>query len=210
MIQLIIPMIELCATCQAHRMKNAKMKTNTVLSSLNCTRRVCLTGTPVQNDLKEFFAIADFAASGALGSAALFTKVNSDHCTCHSIFRNTLTLPHFLWPMTQRERCSFCCPTLWAQVYEEPIVRARQPGASAKDTALGEARSLELSSLIQSFFLRRTNEINARYYQNRLLSLSLLSLSRPKNSRMGRCFTDPQQIYWVIAVIDISLPSTST
>jgi DNA repair and recombination protein RAD54B len=98
--------------------------------------------------------------------------------------------------MTQRERCSFYCPTLWAQVYEEPIVRARQPGASAKDTALGEARSLELSSLIQSFFLRRTNEINARYYQNRLLSLSLLSLSllslsRPKNSRTGRLLHRP-------------------
>lgn len=51
------------------------MKTNTLLSSLSCPRRVCLTGTPVQNDLKEFFAIADFAVSGALGSAALFAKV---------------------------------------------------------------------------------------------------------------------------------------
>jgi hypothetical protein len=122
-------MIELCATCQAHRMKNAKMKTNTVLSSLNCTRRVCLTGTPVQNDLKEFFAIADFAASGALGSAALFTKVNSDrlHVPLHfpqhpyvasfSVANDStgevlILLPNVVGSGVRRANCA--CSTAWS------------------------------------------------------------------------------------------------
>ncbi|KAK7077848.1 DNA repair and recombination protein rad54b, partial [Halocaridina rubra] len=37
---------------EGHRLKNANIKTTNLLSDLSCHRRVILTGTPVQNDLK--------------------------------------------------------------------------------------------------------------------------------------------------------------
>lgn len=39
-----------------------------VLSNMDCKRRILLTGTPIQNDLQEFFALIDFVNPGILGS----------------------------------------------------------------------------------------------------------------------------------------------
>lgn len=39
-----------------------------LLSQLDTNRKVLLTGTPVQNDLKEFYTLADFVNPGILGS----------------------------------------------------------------------------------------------------------------------------------------------
>ena len=39
--------------------------------------KVLLTGTPIQNDLGEFFAVMDFACPGLLGDASVFKKVFS-------------------------------------------------------------------------------------------------------------------------------------
>ncbi|KDD74630.1 hypothetical protein H632_c1171p0 [Helicosporidium sp. ATCC 50920] len=47
----------------------------TALESLLCPRRVLLTGTPVQNAPREFFALADFASPGSLGSFETFQTV---------------------------------------------------------------------------------------------------------------------------------------
>ncbi|KZS20385.1 putative RAD54B meiotic recombination protein [Daphnia magna] len=51
-----------------HRLKNAGNKTSSSLSPLNTNRKVLLSGTPVQNDLKQFFTVADFVNSCILGS----------------------------------------------------------------------------------------------------------------------------------------------
>ena len=46
---------------EAHRLKNSKgNKTINALKLISTRRRVLLTGTPVQNKLEEFFAMADF------------------------------------------------------------------------------------------------------------------------------------------------------
>lgn len=60
---------------EGHRLKNSAIKTSSALSSLNCQRRVILTGTPVQNDLQEFYAIIDFVNPGILGSSTAYRKV---------------------------------------------------------------------------------------------------------------------------------------
>ena len=44
---------------EAHRLKNAETLTYTALSNLRCKRRVLLSGTPMQNNLEEFFAMVD-------------------------------------------------------------------------------------------------------------------------------------------------------
>ncbi|KAG2442443.1 hypothetical protein HXX76_002529 [Chlamydomonas incerta] len=61
---------------EGHRLKSVGgSKTIDALLSLGCQRRVLLTGTPVQNDLQEFYALLSFVAPEALGSAAVFNRV---------------------------------------------------------------------------------------------------------------------------------------
>ena len=54
---------------EAHRLKNDATLTNRALAGLACKRRVLLSGTPMQNDLQEFFAMVDFTNTGILGDA---------------------------------------------------------------------------------------------------------------------------------------------
>ncbi|XP_026857007.2 DNA repair and recombination protein RAD54B isoform X1 [Electrophorus electricus] len=60
---------------EGHRLKNSSIKTTSALNSLACPRRVILTGTPVQNDLQEFFSIVEFVNAGVLGSLAAYRKI---------------------------------------------------------------------------------------------------------------------------------------
>ena len=59
---------------EAHRLKNNENQTSRALASLPCKRRVLLTGTPMQNDLQEFFAMVDFTNPGVLGTQDEFRK----------------------------------------------------------------------------------------------------------------------------------------
>lgn len=56
---------------EAHRLKNSSTKTASAVMGFATRRRVALTGTPVQNDLQEFFAIVEFTNPGILGSVAV-------------------------------------------------------------------------------------------------------------------------------------------
>ncbi|GLT98291.1 hypothetical protein SLE2022_158020 [Rubroshorea leprosula] len=57
---------------EAHRLKNDQTLTNRALASLSCKRRILLSGTPMQNDLEEFFSMVNFTNPGILGDAAYF------------------------------------------------------------------------------------------------------------------------------------------
>lgn len=59
---------------EGHRLKNGDSQTFTALNSLNVTRRVILSGTPIQNDLSEYFALISFANPGILGTRLDFRK----------------------------------------------------------------------------------------------------------------------------------------
>ncbi|KAH3661352.1 hypothetical protein OGAPHI_006759 [Ogataea philodendri] len=59
---------------EGHRLKNGDSLTFTALNSLNCERRVILSGTPIQNDLSEYFSLLNFSNPGVLGSRAQFRK----------------------------------------------------------------------------------------------------------------------------------------
>ncbi|XP_064240484.1 DNA repair and recombination protein RAD54B-like [Aotus nancymaae] len=60
---------------EGHCLKNSAIKTTTALISLSCDKRIILTGTPIQNDLQEFFALIDFANPGILGSLSSYRKI---------------------------------------------------------------------------------------------------------------------------------------
>lgn len=59
---------------EGHRLKNADSLTFTSLNSINCPRRVILSGTPIQNDLSEYFSLLNFSNPGLLGTRAQFRK----------------------------------------------------------------------------------------------------------------------------------------
>ena len=50
-------------------------------------------------------------------------------------------------------------PSEFRRHFESPILAGREPGAPEDAAVLGEARSSELSSLVNNFILRRTNKL---------------------------------------------------
>lgn len=59
---------------EGHRLKNGDSLTFTALNALRCERRVILSGTPIQNDLSEYFSLLNFANPGYLGTRNDFRK----------------------------------------------------------------------------------------------------------------------------------------
>lgn len=68
------PPIGLIICDEGHRLKSAGAKTTLALQSLKTQRRIILSGTPIQNDLSEFHAMADFVNPGLLDSYQTFKK----------------------------------------------------------------------------------------------------------------------------------------
>ncbi|XP_027028166.2 DNA repair and recombination protein RAD54B [Tachysurus fulvidraco] len=112
---------------EGHRLKNSNIKTASALTALACERRVILTGTPVQNDLHEFYSIIEFVNPGILGTSAAYRKI-----------------------------------------YEEPILKSRQPTCTEEERCIGEERAAELARLTSAFTLRRTQEIINCFLPGRL------------------------------------------
>eukprot|EP01025_Chloroclados_australasicus_P049131 TRINITY_DN5588_c0_g3_i2.p1 TRINITY_DN5588_c0_g3~~TRINITY_DN5588_c0_g3_i2.p1 ORF type:complete len:771 (+),score=69.67 TRINITY_DN5588_c0_g3_i2:134-2446(+) len=65
---------------EGHRLKSCASTNKTVqaLLGLNCPRRIILTGTPVQNNMREFFCLMDFVNPGSLGSPTQFKRLYED------------------------------------------------------------------------------------------------------------------------------------
>lgn len=59
---------------EGHRLKNGDSQTFTALNNLNVSRRVILSGTPIQNDLSEYFSLISFANPEILGTRLEFRK----------------------------------------------------------------------------------------------------------------------------------------
>ncbi|XP_050212084.1 protein CHROMATIN REMODELING 25 [Mercurialis annua] len=67
---------------EAHRLKNDQTITNRALAALSCKRRILLSGTPMQNDLEEFFAMVNFTNPRILGDAAYFRRYYESPIIC--------------------------------------------------------------------------------------------------------------------------------
>ncbi|KAJ7039247.1 SNF2 family N-terminal domain-containing protein [Mycena alexandri] len=70
-----VPPIGLIVCDEGHRLKSANNKTTAMFDALRTTRRIILSGTPIQNDLGEFHAMADFCNPGLLDNYATFRRV---------------------------------------------------------------------------------------------------------------------------------------
>ncbi|KAH9961299.1 P-loop containing nucleoside triphosphate hydrolase protein [Russula dissimulans] len=71
----VVPPIGLIIADEGHRLKSANNKTSAMFGVLKTPRRIILTGTPIQNDLSEFHAMADFCNPGLLDDYATFRRV---------------------------------------------------------------------------------------------------------------------------------------
>lgn len=56
------------------RLKNCENQTYRALMGLKAKRRVLLSGTPIQNDLTEYFSLIHFVNEGLLGTASEFKR----------------------------------------------------------------------------------------------------------------------------------------
>uniref|UniRef100_A0A4X2KHD0 ERCC excision repair 6 like 2 n=1 Tax=Vombatus ursinus TaxID=29139 RepID=A0A4X2KHD0_VOMUR len=63
---------------EAHRIKNPKARVTEVMKALKCSVRIGLTGTILQNNMKELWCVMDWAVPGLLGSMTYFRKQFSD------------------------------------------------------------------------------------------------------------------------------------
>lgn len=57
---------------EGHRLKNSENQTYQALMALKANRRVLLSGTPIQNDLLEYFSLVHFVNPGLLGTAQVW------------------------------------------------------------------------------------------------------------------------------------------
>ncbi|EMD37765.1 hypothetical protein CERSUDRAFT_94757 [Gelatoporia subvermispora B] len=69
------PPIDLIICDEGHRLKSANNKTSAMFKALDSKRRIILSGTPIQNDLSEFHAMADFCNPGLLDSYPNFRRL---------------------------------------------------------------------------------------------------------------------------------------
>ena len=139
---------------EAHRLKNDATLTAKALDKLQCKRRILLSGTPMQNDLEEFYAMVNFCNPNILGSVSQFRRY-----------------------------------------YQNPILRGREPDASAKEIAVAAARSAELSEIVNVFILRRTNTLLAKHLPPKLtqvVCVSLTGMQRDMYERVAKLALPPE------------------
>ncbi|KZF24078.1 DNA repair and recombination protein RAD26 [Xylona heveae TC161] len=66
--------IDIVIADEGHRLKTAQNKSAQAIDSLNTSRRVILSGTPIQNDLSEFFTMVNFVNPNVLGKYTTFRR----------------------------------------------------------------------------------------------------------------------------------------
>lgn len=59
---------------EAHRIKNAKAGTTLIVKSLKRNYQICITGTPIENNLTELWSLFDFLVPDMLGERSEFDK----------------------------------------------------------------------------------------------------------------------------------------
>ncbi|KAL4399153.1 helicase [Malassezia pachydermatis] len=73
-----VPPIGLIVCDEGHRLKSKDTKTTKCFDLLQTNRRLLLTGTPIQNDLREFYTMMDFVYPGLFDQYSVFKRVFED------------------------------------------------------------------------------------------------------------------------------------
>lgn len=104
--------IDLVICDEAHRLKNDKTKTSLAISQLPAKRRLLLSGTPIQNDLDEFFALVSLCNPSVVGKTQHSQRSTG---VLRLLFTLDVSFFHFTWhcanpdflPVAVIRRCSY-------------------------------------------------------------------------------------------------------
>ncbi|KAI8453075.1 SNF2 family N-terminal domain-containing protein [Phakopsora pachyrhizi] len=146
------PPVGLIIADEGHRLKSVEAKTTKALRTLKTQRRVVLSGTPIQNNLTEYYAMVDFVNPGILGDYRSFKKI-----------------------------------------FEQPILKSREPSCSIGQKALGETRAEELAQLSKNYVLRRGSEMMAQHLPPRHDYCVFISLTEVQR-KIYEAILDSQEI----------------
>lgn len=73
-----VPGVGLVVCDEGHRLKSKDTKTTKCFDLLPTRRRILLTGTPIQNDLREFYTMVDFVYPGLFDQYSVFKRIFED------------------------------------------------------------------------------------------------------------------------------------
>ena len=73
-----MPGVGLVVCDEGHRLKSKDTKTTKCFDLLPTRRRILLTGTPIQNDLREFYTMVDFVYPGLFDQYSVFKRIFED------------------------------------------------------------------------------------------------------------------------------------
>uniref|UniRef100_A0A915PWM0 DNA repair and recombination protein RAD54-like n=1 Tax=Setaria digitata TaxID=48799 RepID=A0A915PWM0_9BILA len=116
--------IDLLVCDEAHRLKNLNGRLREQLQSLHVQRRLLLTGTPMQNDLEEFYSLVKFARPDLFGSFSEFKQSCEIEPTCFNgllaevMLRRTAEVNHE-WLPPKNDYIVWCRPSpLQCSIYK--------------------------------------------------------------------------------------------
>jgi superfamily II DNA or RNA helicase len=128
---------------EAQHVKNARSATARALRSVESGARVALTGTPLENDLTELWAILDWATPGLLGSRQAFRKVWAG------------PIESGLEPTKARQFAGLIGPFLLRRRKSDPGIAPELPPKTETDHLLGLTRE---QVVLYEAFVRDTME----------------------------------------------------
>jgi superfamily II DNA or RNA helicase len=128
---------------EAQHVKNARSATARALRAIPSAARVALTGTPLENDLTELWAILDWATPGLLGSRQAFRKVWAG------------PIESGLEPTKARQFAALIGPFLLRRRKTDPGVAPELPVKTETDHLLGLTRE---QVVLYESFVRDTME----------------------------------------------------
>jgi SNF2 family DNA or RNA helicase len=119
---------DLVVADEAQHVKNARSSTARALRAIPSAARVALTGTPVENNLTELWAILDWATPGLLGSRNAFRKVWAG------------PIESGLEPTKARQFADLIGPFLLRRRKSDPGIAPELPAKTETDHLLGLTR----------------------------------------------------------------------
>ena len=131
---------------EGHRLKNSENQTYQALMGLNAKMRVLLSGTPIQNDLLEYFSLLHFVNEGLLGKI-FFIK---NYPVAFRLFFKSFSVN----PGTAND---------FRRRFENPILRGRDADATDEAHKIGKERLAELATLVNRCIIRRTQALLTKY-----------------------------------------------
>eukprot|EP00943_MAST-04B_sp_MAST-4B-sp1_P008283 g8283.t1 len=169
---------------EAHRLKNDQTRINQALNSLSCDRRILLSGTPLQNDLDEFWVMSSFCMLRRIILPNHVKQLNSNGLQIRPLQYNN---------KVYTDETIFGNQSKFRKHFANPLLAAREPDATQSEIDIGHNRQIELAELTSKFVLRRTNELNKLHLPDKLTMVVNCPLS-PLQQLLYQHLTRPSNL----------------